>query len=159
MKREHGVVLALLLVLLVAAGLVVLTGRAPEAGSIDDQDREPPVAGRALRIEEVSGSCTLAGEPVTVGQSGGLLGSCTIRTASTDEPFWSIPLLERFLQPELRQLTVRLTDCGAAGVEIHDVSESLAEGDELSIAIQADGATLTFRSAPECRLVTDVTSG
>lgn len=156
MKREHVVVLVLLVVLLVVVGLVVWTGQRPDGGSASSEDRDPPVAGRALRADEVSGSCTLSGEPVAVDQTGGLLGSCTISAAPTDEPFWSIPFLERFLQPELRQLTVRLTDCDAAAVEIGEVSETLRAEDEISIAIQADGATVSFRSVPECRLVTDI---
>lgn len=158
MRREHVAVLVLLLVLLVAVGLFTWSGRKSDVERPSTSDREPPVAGRELRLEELSGSCGRSVPPVVITQTGGPLGSCTIGVAATTEPFWSIPMLEQFLQPELRALTVRLIDCDAGAVEIGETREDLDAGEELSVAIQADGATIVFSGAPACRLATDVTS-
>lgn len=160
MKREHVAVLALLVVLVLAVVLIVWSGQQPDGEELAAGDREPPAAGRELRTDELSGSCgLLAGPPILLEQTGGVLGACTLTVTSTDEPFWSIPFLERFVQPELRTLVVELGDCEAAVVEIGSTSEGLEAGEQLAVAVQADGATIVVRSASGCRLVTDVVTG
>lgn len=158
MKREH-VAIAVLLLVLVLGLLGVLLGQGRgDSVSLPDPGRDERAAGRALRLDELTGSCLDAGPPPRIA------GGCRVLVAPTDVPVRDLPVVRRWLPRELRRLDVALQAQGGgpcvAEVEVRtgdiEVDADLdADQDRASISVDPAGGTVDVALALGCVLLLD----
>jgi hypothetical protein len=157
-KREHVAIAALLLVLILALVVVLVGQGRDDSVSLPDSGRDDRAAGRALRLDELTGSCVDAGAPPRI------VGGCRVVVAATDVPVRDLPVVRRWLPRELRRLDVALLAQGGgpctAELEVRtgdiEVDADLdADQDRASISVDPAGGTVDVAIALGCVLVLD----
>lgn len=145
MEREKVALFVLVGVLLVA--VLLLVGGTVRSTSIDlpDDGSSSATPGRLVDRGEFSGSCL-----EDIPGATRITGSCIVRFASTDEPFWDVPLVGRWLPREARRIDVTLepSECSATivldsgDVSYEDVDLNDEDGLEASLTLRPEGGRL-----------------